>query len=163
MKNNLNILLMLLSMLFVLTVSVSAADLPLVYDEADLLTDMEESALIAELESISDDADMDVVVALVDSIGELSPMEYADDFFKEREFMSGFTGSNGNLLVGANMVGLWTDGRYFVQAERQLAGTIVTLFKMAVTNLNRRNFFLHQTDFAFFFLYHHKELYVNLT
>ena len=49
--------------------------------------------------------------------------EYADDYFKEREFMSGFTGSNGNLLVGMDMAGLWTDGRYFIQAEKQLEGT----------------------------------------
>ena len=57
--------------------------------------------------------------------------EYADDFFKEREFMSGFTGSNGNLLVGANMAGLWTDGRYFIQAEKELEGSGIELFRMA--------------------------------
>lgn len=57
--------------------------------------------------------------------------EYADDFFKEREFMSGFTGSNGNLLVGMDMAGLWTDGRYFIQAERELEGTGIQLFRMA--------------------------------
>ena len=57
--------------------------------------------------------------------------EYADDFFKEREFMSGFTGSNGNLLIEKDRAGLWTDGRYFIQAEKELAGTGITLFKMA--------------------------------
>ena len=57
--------------------------------------------------------------------------EYADDYFKEREFMSGFTGSNGNLLIGEDMAGLWTDGRYFIQAEKELEGTGITLFKMA--------------------------------
>lgn len=57
--------------------------------------------------------------------------EYADDFFKEREFMSGFTGSNGNLLVGADMAGLWTDGRYFIQAEQELEGSSIQLFRMA--------------------------------
>lgn len=57
--------------------------------------------------------------------------EYADDFFKEREFMSGFTGSNGNLLVEREKAVLWTDGRYFIQAETELAGTGITLFKMA--------------------------------
>ena len=56
--------------------------------------------------------------------------EYADDFFKEREFMSGFTGSNGNLLIGMDMAGLWTDGRYFIQAERELAGSGIELFRM---------------------------------
>ena len=57
--------------------------------------------------------------------------EYADDYFKEREFMSGFTGSNGNLLIEKEKAGLWTDGRYFIQAENELTGTGITLFKMA--------------------------------
>ena len=57
--------------------------------------------------------------------------EYADDYFKEREFMSGFTGSNGNLLVGVDMAGLWTDGRYFIQAEKELEGSSIELFRMA--------------------------------
>ena len=57
--------------------------------------------------------------------------EYADDYFKEREFMSGFTGSNGNLLIEQERAGLWTDGRYFIQAEKELTGSKITLFKMA--------------------------------
>ena len=57
--------------------------------------------------------------------------EYADDYFKEREFMSGFTGSNGNLLIGEYMAGLWTDGRYFIQAEKELEGSGIELFRMA--------------------------------
>ena len=57
--------------------------------------------------------------------------EYADDYFKEREFMSGFTGSNGNLLIEQERAGLWTDGRYFIQAEQELLGSGITLFKMA--------------------------------
>lgn len=57
--------------------------------------------------------------------------EYADDYFKEREFISGFTGSNGNLLIGADMAGLWTDGRYFIQAEKELKGSGIELFRMA--------------------------------
>ena len=57
--------------------------------------------------------------------------EYADDYFKEREFMSGFTGSNGNLLIEEDKAGLWTDGRYFIQAEKELEGTGITLFRMA--------------------------------
>ena len=56
--------------------------------------------------------------------------EYSADFFKVREFFCGFDGSNGTLVVSADEAGLWTDGRYFIQAENQLAGTGVTLFKM---------------------------------
>ncbi len=56
--------------------------------------------------------------------------EYVSDYFKVREFFSGFTGSNGDLLVFENRAILWTDGRYFVQAERELEGTGIELFKM---------------------------------
>lgn len=58
--------------------------------------------------------------------------EYVADFFRVREFFSGFTGSNGTLLVGQNKAGLWTDGRYFVQAANQLEGSGITLYKMMV-------------------------------
>lgn len=56
--------------------------------------------------------------------------EYAADFFKVREFFCGFTGSNGTLVVSKDWAGMWTDGRYFIQAEREMEGTGVTLFKM---------------------------------
>lgn len=55
--------------------------------------------------------------------------EYVDDHFKERQFLSGFSGSNGSLLVGEREAGLWTDGRYFLQAEKELTGTGITLFR----------------------------------
>lgn len=56
--------------------------------------------------------------------------EYVGDYFKVREFFSGFTGSNGTLLVTENRSYLWTDGRYFVQAERELRDTGIILMKM---------------------------------
>lgn len=56
--------------------------------------------------------------------------EYVDDYFKVREFLSGFTGSNGTLVVSGKEAGLWTDGRYFIQAEKELEGTGITLFRM---------------------------------
>ena len=56
--------------------------------------------------------------------------EYSADFFKVREFFSNFSGSNGTLVVSANWAGLWTDGRYFIQAEREIDGTGVTLYRM---------------------------------
>ena len=56
--------------------------------------------------------------------------EYVNEYFKVREYFCGFTGSNGTLVVWADGAGLWTDGRYFIQAERELAGTGVTLFRM---------------------------------
>ncbi|MCH5341527.1 MAG: aminopeptidase P family protein [Acetatifactor sp.] len=56
--------------------------------------------------------------------------EYVNDYFKVREYFCGFTGSNGTLLVWQEGAGLWTDGRYFIQAEKELEGTGVTLFRM---------------------------------
>ena len=56
--------------------------------------------------------------------------EYVGDHFAFREYVSGFTGSAGTLLVFPGWAGLWTDGRYFLQAERQLAGSGIRLMKM---------------------------------
>ena len=56
--------------------------------------------------------------------------EYVGDFFKCREYVSGFTGSAGTLVVTANYAGLWTDGRYFLQAAEQLEGSGIELCKM---------------------------------
>ncbi len=56
--------------------------------------------------------------------------EYVGDFFKCREYITGFTGSAGTAVVMRDMAGLWTDGRYFIQAEQQLSGSGVTLFRM---------------------------------
>ena len=55
--------------------------------------------------------------------------EYVGEYFGARKYMSGFTGSAGVLLVGLDQAGLWTDGRYYIQAERQLEGSTITLFK----------------------------------
>ena len=56
--------------------------------------------------------------------------EYVGDYFKCREFLSGFDGSAGTLLITDSEAGLWTDGRYFLQAEQQLKDTGISLFRM---------------------------------
>lgn len=56
--------------------------------------------------------------------------EYVGDYFKVREFITGFTGSAGTALITQDEARLWTDGRYFIQAETELAGTTVKLMKM---------------------------------
>lgn len=61
--------------------------------------------------------------------------EYVGEFFKCREYLSGFDGSAGTLVIAKKEAGLWTDGRYFIQAEHQLAGTGITLFKMGEKNV----------------------------
>lgn len=56
--------------------------------------------------------------------------EYVGEYFKARKYMTGFTGSAGTAVVTPTEAGLWTDGRYFVQAERQLRDSTVTLYRM---------------------------------
>lgn len=56
--------------------------------------------------------------------------EYVPDSYKTREFISGFTGSAGTVIVTLEGAGLWTDGRYFIQAAKQLEGSGITLYKM---------------------------------
>ena len=56
--------------------------------------------------------------------------EYVGEYFKARKYMTGFTGSAGTAVVTMTEAGLWTDGRYFIQAASQLEGSSVTLFRM---------------------------------
>ena len=56
--------------------------------------------------------------------------EYVSAHFKLREYLSGFTGSAGTLVVTLDGAALWTDGRYFLQAERELSGSGIELMKM---------------------------------
>ena len=56
--------------------------------------------------------------------------EYVGDYFKARAWLSGFTGSAGTLVVTQDQACLWTDGRYFIQAAKQLEDTGVSLMKM---------------------------------
>lgn len=55
--------------------------------------------------------------------------EYVADHWKLREFLSGFNGSAGTLLITRQYVGLWTDSRYYLQAEIQLRDTGIELFR----------------------------------
>jgi len=56
--------------------------------------------------------------------------EYVNDYFKSREYISGFTGSAGTLVVTSKEAKLWTDGRYFLQAAAELSGSGIDLMKM---------------------------------
>ncbi len=56
--------------------------------------------------------------------------EYVDDHYKAREYITGFSGSAGIAVITQDKCGLWTDSRYFVQAEKQLVSTGITLYKM---------------------------------
>ena len=55
--------------------------------------------------------------------------EYVAPHWKSREWISGFTGSAGTIVVTTGKAGLWTDSRYFLQAAQQLEGTEIELYK----------------------------------
>lgn len=56
--------------------------------------------------------------------------EYIAEYFQTRRYLSGFTGSAGTLVILPGEAGLWTDGRYFLQAARELEGSGITLYRM---------------------------------
>lgn len=58
--------------------------------------------------------------------------EYVPEHWKGREFISGFNGSAGTAVVTMDDAALWTDSRYFLQAEEQLAGTGFRLMKLKI-------------------------------
>ena len=71
--------------------------------------------------------------------------EYVGDHFAFRAYVSGFTGSAGTLLVFPGWAGLWTDGRYFLQAERQLEGSGIRLMKMGEPGVPTLEGFLRES------------------
>lgn len=58
--------------------------------------------------------------------------EYLPAPWQQRKWISGFTGSYGTVVVTKNEAGLWTDTRYFIQAEKELAGSGIKLHKLRV-------------------------------
>ena len=54
---------------------------------------------------------------------------YVGEYFKTRQFMTGFSGSNGTLIVTPSSAVLYTDSRYYIQAENQLKGSMIELYK----------------------------------
>lgn len=57
--------------------------------------------------------------------------EYVGEYFKARKYMTNFSGSAGTAVITADEAKLWVDGRYFIQAAEQIAGTTVEMMKMA--------------------------------
>lgn len=82
---------------------------------------------LAALRSLMQEKGMDAYLIPTD---DFHASEYVGDHFKCRQYMTGFTGSAGTAVVMRDMAGLWTDGRYFIQAAAQLEGSTVELFKM---------------------------------
>ena len=81
---------------------------------------------ITKLRAAMQSAGIDVYYVTMDDDHQ---SEYVGSYYREIAELTGFTGSAGKLLVTADEAALWTDGRYFVQAAAQLAGSGVVLMK----------------------------------
>ena len=81
---------------------------------------------IAELRKLMDREHIDAYIIPTD---DYHASEYVGAYFKEREYMTGFTGSAGTFVLTKDTAALWTDGRYFLQAKEQLAGSGIELMR----------------------------------
>lgn len=68
--------------------------------------------------------------------------EYLADYYRTREFISGFTGSAGTAVITRDKCGLWTDGRYFIQAENELKGTPFELYRLGTSDASMDDFLI---------------------
>lgn len=93
--------------------------------EGDIMSGIKDR--LAALRQAMEDAGVDIYYI---NTADFHNSEYVSGYFKVREFFSGFTGSAGDLVVFKDSAGLWTDGRYFTQAERELEGSGIELFRL---------------------------------
>lgn len=84
---------------------------------------------IAALRSLMDEKGIDAYVV---PTADYHQSEYVGEHFKARKYISGFSGSYGTAVITRDDGGLWTDGRYFFQAENELEGSGIRLMKMFV-------------------------------
>lgn len=84
------------------------------------------------LRALMEERNMDMYVIPTSDFHET---EYVGEHFKARAYMSGFSGSSATLVVGKEKAALWTDGRYFIQAAKELEGTTIDLMKMGEPNV----------------------------
>ncbi len=75
--------------------------------------------------------------------------EYVADYYKTREYITGFTGSAGTAVITQKECGLWTDGRYFLQAEEELKGSPFQLYRLGTDDLSVEDFIIkHVSSFG---------------
>ena len=79
---------------------------------------------IADLQAVLKVQDLSAITILT---ADPHLSEYLPEYWQAREWLTGFTGSVGTLVVTADFAGLWTDSRYWVHAAEQLAGTGIDL------------------------------------
>lgn len=131
------------------------------------------------IQSLRIDMQKNKIDAVIIPSGDPHQSEYIADHWAVREWMSGFTGSAGTLIVLADYAALWTDPRYFIQADIELSGSGITLHKQKVPHapehlpwlvkqltpgkqvgLDSRLFSIHQLDYiSALFTTHHLTLF----
>lgn len=84
---------------------------------------------VAKLRSLMREKNIDAYVV---PTADFHQSEYVGEHFKARKFITGFSGSYGTAVITMDEGGLWTDGRYFFQAENELKGSGIRLMKMFV-------------------------------
>ncbi len=82
---------------------------------------------IAALRGVMEEKGIDIYIV---PTADFHQSEYVGGYFKSRKYITGFSGSAGTAMITKDEARLWTDGRYFIQAAKQLEGTIVELMKM---------------------------------
>lgn len=87
---------------------------------------------ISELRALMKEKGIDVYIV---PSSDNHQSEYVGEHFKARAFLTGFSGSAGTAVLTDDEAGLWTDGRYFIQAERELEGSGIQLFKSGNTGV----------------------------
>lgn len=83
-----------------------------------------------KLESLRKEMSVHQVDAYIIPSTDPHQSEYVAEYWQSRKWISGFTGSAGTVGVLADEAGLWTDSRYYLQAEQELQGTGISMFKM---------------------------------
>ncbi len=87
----------------------------------------------------------DQIQALIIPSGDPHMSEYFSDHWRTGTYISGFTGEAGTWVITTEISGLWTDGRFYVQAQNQLAGTEVVLFRASEPDCPSYTQYLHDT------------------
>lgn len=103
---------------------------------------MKVSERVEKLRQLMEEKGMDAYVV---PTADYHQSEYVGEHFKVRAFMTGFTGSAGTAVFTKDEAGMWTDGRYFIQASQQMEGTGVVLRKMGEPGVPAVEEYLRET------------------
>lgn len=94
-----------------------------------------ETMISQRIQKLREEMQREGISVYIIPTGDYHQSEYISEYFKEREYITGFTGSAGTAVVTMQEVCLWTDGRYFIQAEKELQGSNIELFRSGMTGV----------------------------